>query len=416
MLKRILFSIAAAAMALPFLQATPTQAATKNVDIVVHKRMHDDARLNTDEWSYENNGSLKSRIELEKTKGLNGAEVVLYDATKLYQEALADGKTPTQFVNEWRNKDRMDAFAEAEEHLALLATKTTQEGFMEDGSREDGIARFTVAQKVGSQYAAYLLLEKSVASDHSFDVDLSTMAAPMMVVMPIMNADGAAMDNIHIYAKNVAYVRDPYFFKFGRNAAGDDVRVQGAVFALYQIVNGEKLWLSTDLSEAPRNEWITSSNPLTDEAVDKFISDQDGLVNTGTRFLASGTYYFEELKPALGYINNLGATGVKVEVPTSWTKPDGSFNPVLVNGEVLDETTAGVVSDAQIAIGRPRVYNIREKEDQGNVTVVAKPSTPQTPAGKLPQTGSVISGLLIALGAALMLGAWLLQRRAHTKN
>ncbi len=52
-----------------------------------------------------------------------------------------------------------------------------------------------------------------------------------------------------------------------------------------------------------KNQWIkpADNDPLNDKNVSKFISDKEGLVTTGQRFLPSGTYYFEELKGVEGY-------------------------------------------------------------------------------------------------------------------
>ncbi|WP_203623919.1 MULTISPECIES: pilin N-terminal domain-containing protein [unclassified Lacticaseibacillus] len=428
MLKKLLLFAAAAALAIPFLKPQATaaaEAAPKNTEIVIHKRINRDIRTTArpdDEWgdfswNYNNTGELLDQIQTDNTFGLNGATFKLFDATSAYNEARAKGQPVKAFVDEWANKKRSEALKEAEADFATIAEQTTETSTVA-GKAEDGIARFTVPTKVGDQYAAYLIIETGVGAESLVNVDLSRKAAPLMVVLPQRNSANEYLSTIHIYSKNIGYVRDPYFFKFGRTATGEDVRLEGAVFALYEIQNGQKRYLSMSEVTDLKNEWVESADPLNDDKVNKFISDKDGLVNTGERFLPSGTYYFEELRSVPGYVNDLGDKGVKVEIPTSWEKEDGSKNPVLINGEPMDETESGVVLKPTIEKGRPRVYNAR-KTDPFQPTTPTTPAAPTTPdkpsSGRLPQTGNLISFAMIALGMLLMLFAWRTTRR-HQLN
>ena len=421
MFRKLLMVAAAAAMAIPFLKGQTVAAASNTLadqtEIVIHKRINRDVRATSKpdhqwgnfSWQYNNTGEILDTIQTDNTFGLNGATFEVFDATEAYTESKEQNESVKDFVDSWAAKPRKDALEEARQDFNRVGTgKTATVG------AEDGIVKFTLPTRSGDSYAAYLIIETSVDSGTELNVDLTRKAAPLMVVLPQRNSANEYLNTIHIYSKNIGYVRDPYFFKFGRTATGQDVRLEGAVFALYRIIDGRKEYLSmTDVSDL-KNEWITSASPLNDERVNKFISDKDGLVNTGERFLPSGTYYFEELRSVPGYVNNLGDSGVKVEIPPTWEKENGDFNPVLVNGEPMDETESGVVLQPTIEKGRPRVYNDRAPEESKPVSPAAPTKPGGQSNGRLPQTGNIVSMMMIIAGLILMLFAWRTLRRRQT--
>jgi LPXTG-motif cell wall-anchored protein len=227
-------------------------------------------------------------------------------------------------------------------------------------------------------------------------------------------SEESALNQIHIYPKNAAYVRDPYFFKFGKQVNGEEIRLAGAKFVLYQLINNQKRYLQLGAENDLGNRWVTSSDPLNDERVDKFTSDKDGLVNMGQRFLSAGTYYFEEVQTVNGYDLDASAKGIKVEVPAEWRDESGTFLPVMVNGQPLMELISGKVPEEAMQQAKPRVYNTQQgskpPSTPGKPTPVnsVKPTSgASTAKGWLPQTGTVktmatIVGFVLIFVAAII--------------
>ncbi|WP_125702569.1 pilin N-terminal domain-containing protein [Lacticaseibacillus daqingensis] len=408
MLKRLLLAVAVLACALPFFGQRPVQAATDDVTVTLHKRIFRNVRQDYSDYVHTNTGLAidpattdeTEQLLLNSTYGLNGATFEIYDTTQWYMAAQADGQTAIEFAAEFDAMSRRDALKWVQAQ-SLKPFKTVRTAAV---AGEDGVASVALPRKVEGRYAAYLIIETAVDHDVLLNVDLEKKSSPMMVVLPVMHPvqTTQSLREIHLYPKNVGYVRDPYFFKFGKQVSGDEVRLKGAVFALFRYAeDGTKLYLSMSMETDLKNRWIASSTPLKDDDVDKFISDADGLVNTGRRFLPSGTYYFEELQSVTGYQNDLTETSVKVEIPESWTDEADNELPVLINGEAMDETLQGTVQPATITKGRPRVYNTQVKPKE---EVSTKPS------GNLPQAGATVSVGLMVLGVIVMLTAWGLQK------
>ncbi|WP_179394091.1 pilin N-terminal domain-containing protein [Lacticaseibacillus absianus] len=415
MLKRLLLFFAALACALPFIGNRPAQAADGEVTITLHKRVFRDVRVDWDNFYYQNDGLVidpnnlipEEQALLDGSYGLNGVHFRVYDATDLFQTAKDSGQNATEFVAKFNQMTRREAMKFVQDEglteIDHVVTRTVD--------NEDGIARGTVPSRIDGKSAAYLILETEIDPDKLLNIDINMHSSPMMIALPVAHPrnEGEMLTDIHLYPKNVGYIRDPYFFKFGKTVAGDDVRLQGAIFALFQYDdNGNKIYLSM-MENDLKNRWVTSTDPLNDTEVNKFISDKDGLVNTGERFLPSGTYYFEELRSVPGYINDLTETSVKVEIPTSWTDDDGNFNPVLVNGEAMDECISGVVRPETIVKGRPRVYNHQDPSSSNQGSTTQDDDTTST--GNLPQTGATMSIALVVLGLLVMTFAGTAARR-----
>lgn len=158
------------------------------------------------------------------------------------------------------------------------------------------------------------------------------------------------LNPVHLYPKNVGYVRDPFFFKWGNQLDGTTKRLKGVTFALYRIdETGKKLYLDSSPVFDLKNNWIATTEPMNNVQVAKFISDEHGLVDSGERFLPAGTYYFEELQALKGYAK--ASKPVEVIVPATWYDDDGHFLPVTINGEAMDETLSGVVKASTIQKG-----------------------------------------------------------------
>lgn len=377
---------------------TQTVHASDTTTLILHKRIYRDARLaDLDKWEYNNQG--QEVIQSDASFGLNGANFDVYDATEFYDQAKLAGETEAEFAQRLAQLDRKSALALAKaHHLPLVTTLKTA-----SVNGEDGVASLDVPKFANDQNAAYLLIETSVDHDTLLNVDLTKKATPIYLRLGT-NRDSNV---VHLYPKNVGYVRDPYFFKYGQQLDGTTKRLKGVTFALYRLdENGQKLYLDSSPVFDLKNSWITTSDPLNHVQVAKFISDENGLVDSGERFLPAGTYYFEELKGLDGYAKL--TEPVEVIVPATWYDEAGNFLPVTVNGEVMDETLSGVVKEATIQKGRPRVYNRQ-------LSTTPKPTTPtqSTPSSSLPSMGAAMSWLAVIIGLIMMVAAhhWLKQQR-----
>ncbi|GEK06223.1 pilin N-terminal domain-containing protein [Schleiferilactobacillus harbinensis] len=376
------------------------QAESLDTEIVLHKRVYRDVRSPEDVW-YPNDGVLiedPNHKLLSKTSGLNGANFYVYDLSAEYQRMKKEwtpsahgGQTFTDqvFIDLYRDKPRREALTWAEQNLKRVATIKTR---TDDALNEDGIARFTVPRRTPEgNKAVYLILEDKLDPTMGLNIDMTKKTSPIVVILPMMHpVDETKLNPIHLYPKNTAYVRDPYFFKFGKQTTGGEVRLAGAKFVMYQLINNQKRYLQLGEENDLGNKWLTSSDPLRDDRVDKFTSDKDGLVNMGQRFLLAGTYYFEEVATIDGYELDASAKGIKVEVPEEWRDEQGNFLPVMVNGQPLMELVSGKVPEAAMQQATPRVYN---NQTTTPPTTPEKPTpvstTPPKQGGWLPQTGTV---------------------------
>lgn len=425
-MKRFLLALLAGLLTAVALAAPrPSQASGDDANVVLHKRIYRDARLSQRpdfDWAYESGTELTLD---DDSFGLNGAHFRIYDATALLAPDDVDAAV---LAERFAQMTCRQAIAYAEDHDLPLAGHNpdgssgelvTQTVTKADGTTEDGYASFTVPKQVGGRWAAYLIIETKVDADKLLNVDLDKKAVPILLVFPTVENE-TELDEVHIYPKNVGYVRDPYFFKYGVTTSGEQVRLAGAIFALYQYDDaGRKMYLDQSPVNDLKNSWVYTDDPLNHPKVELFIADKNGLVNTGPRFLPSGIYYFEELKSVPGYTNNLGEHGVKVEIPDSWTDDDGNFRPVLVNGEPLIETLEGDVTAEALALGRPRVYNYQQATTTPTTpkpgVTTAGPGSPGKP-GFLPGLGEASTWLAMGIGLLLMLTTyWLLRRKERQR-
>ena len=117
-----------------------------------------------------------------------------------------------------------------------------------------------------------------------------------------------------------------------------------------------------------KNQWIkpADNDPLNDKNVSKFISDKEGLVTTGQRFLPSGTYYFEELKGVKGYEMDEASKRIEVIIPEFWVDAKGQPQYVVVNGQEMAELESGKVPVSAYESATPRVYNETVKKQRTN--------------------------------------------------
>lgn len=394
-------------------------AGAEEVTLILHKRVLRDVRTPSEEL-YENDGlrwedSGATGGLLKETFGLNGANFTIYDATTFYnRSSLADETFVKRYSQELSRKDALALVKQ--EQLPKVATIKTQTDFVSSngGSQEDGIARVNLP---AAGKRAYLIIEESLDEGASINVDLEKKASPLMLLLPQHHPlTKERLMEVHLYPKNVGYVRDPYFFKYGKDkTTGKEEPLAGTKFVLYRLdEDGTKLYLEATAPENLQNKWIPSTNPKTDEKITVFTSDQDGLVDTKERFLPSGEYYFEEIQTVADYQIHEEAKKIKVEIPKSWQDEEGNFLSVMIDGQPMEELVSGIVPESVYKTATPRIYNYKESVRQPSG---GNPGT-KKPAMFLPQTGmkrglSSLAGLFIIL---VVVGYWYKTKEKGKEN
>ena len=358
------------------------------VEFILHKRIVRDVDYTEEDFQFHQNDGLEITANqkdtlLSQTEPLNGATFQMYELTDYY-ESQKGQLTSEEFVQNFAAMDRSTINELiASENLEKVGQPVTT-AFDQVGNLGDGIARIT---------------------QH---------AIPIVAVLPIVDPMDHTneLSQIHIYPKNVGYLRDPYFFKYGRQQGSQEtgVPLQGVVFALYQLIEGKKYYLDMSPSTDLKNKWIEpqANDPLGD------VNDKDGLVTTGGRLLPAGTYYFEELKSVDDYTITKENKKIEVVIPTSWQDADGQPNYVTVNGQEMAELESGNVPKVAYSEAKPRVYN--EKTDkkttedsnkQANITPDKQEPKESTWLSypKANETKSLISliGIILIIGAGLKL-------------
>lgn len=380
------------------------------VELILHKYIARDIYANEID-EYQNDGlpidedTWQDVDVVTKATPMNGANFRVYDITDYYNAASDKGQP---FV------DRLSKMKRVE-----IENLVTSENFQEvaespvntvtDTEFGRGIGRITLDRKRDQQDCVYLVVESAVDQDVGFNVDIESKAIPITVVLPIMDPrdNSTELDQIHIYPKNVGYVRDPYFFKLGKTEGIDELTpLEGVPFALYQEFEGTKLYLQQSEVIDLKNKWVASEDPLNDPNVTKFVSDADGVVTTNERYLPSGTYYFEELKAAEGYEITAAEQHIEVVVPPSWEDEDGNHLYVTVNGYQMEELASGKVPQVAYERQEPRVYNLRRDP----TTPTTPPTQKPKPGGKLPTTGEAKTFVFL-LGVLIVVVALYLRKR-----
>ncbi|MDT2596334.1 pilin N-terminal domain-containing protein [Enterococcus dongliensis] len=352
------------------------EAQTEDVELIVHKRMIRDVHYQEIE-KFANNGLEAPEDADVMTKGapLNGAHFKIYDMTDYY---LSHKLSPESFMTMIATMSRTQISELIKNENLQEVAEPIETG--KDAQFGEGIARVTVPKMNGERYAVYLLFESHVDSEQELNVDIEKLAVPLAVILPIENpaSPDEELEQIHIYPKNVGYLRDPYFFKYGKTTKTEEglgVPLAGAEFVLYRIENGEKKYLKLDPNSDLENDWVSSD----DQGIARFVSDKDGLVSMKGHFLASGTYYFEEVKGIPGYEISEEDKAIEVIIPEHWEDQNGNPRYVTVNGQNMDELIEGGVPKSAYEKVEPRVYNYQVSTDPEKPVTPGQPTTPEQP-------------------------------------
>ncbi|WP_056969791.1 pilin N-terminal domain-containing protein [Lacticaseibacillus thailandensis] len=405
--------LAVLGLTLMFMVTQPVAAETTTT-VTIHKRLYH----SRDELpSIANQGTelATDHAALANSVGLNGVRMTVYDATEYLRDF--DGGLD-RFVQVYGNGD-MTATAMADvaakQELPVAADVTTATS----SSGERGVASFPVARVRDGQPTAYFIVEDADTAGAA-NVDVTSL--PGMLVVPNMYSTSTAA--LHIYPKNVAYQRDPYFFKIGRQANGTESRLTGAAFVVRRQQAGSWQYLAAEQDNLQELQWVTSTQPQTDAKLRRFTSGDHGLLTTGEIMFPAGDYQWVEVTAPDGY--QLLEQPVAMTVPTSTYHADGTYNPVVINGQAVTETSSGSLTAAIIQRGRPYVYNNAKTttvpETGGTTPGLGSPTSTTGPArtgttatgkatrGWLPQLGQYWSVLAVIIGLG-MIGLAIIWRR-----
>lgn len=396
---------------LPFffmLTTIRAESAETDVQVVVHKRVLRDADL-PEFTPHQNDGQEASQDAdiISKTTSLEGAIFDVYDVSALYHEGGLDKETFLKQMNEMNCSYAVEFLQHQRLEPIYKGLRTNVE------AADGGVLRFSVPSynKALNKHGVYLIIETGVDPAAGVSVDL-TQTTPIVVLLPVFDPiTNQEMQTIHIYPKNISYLRSPYFFKIGKNEDGSEEPLAGAVFVLYRIDEaGKKLYLDMNPTTEMKNKWVESNDPANDSNISRYTSNQEGLVEMKNHYLPSGTYYLEEVQGVEGYQKM--EEDIPVIIPESSKDINGSAQFVKINGQIMDEKENDSVPESAMVRKTPYVYNHEKNLPVTKGTPQTLPVTSENASKLLPKTGEQRALLLGGVGALLvMLVLGILKRR-----
>jgi hypothetical protein len=330
---------------------------------MLHKVLLDENDTTT---KYDNQGT---ELNIDDSVLLNGAGFTVYDVTTLVNA----GETEQDLYQ----LDETYGASYFEDKGLKVATDIT------GATGTKGLATFQLPEKSNGQDAKYLIIETTHPEIAKLEI-----AQPIFLNFPVTST---VDDVIHLYPKNYQYVRDPYFYKHGKDSQGNDLGVlAGASFRLYKVdETGKKLYLHEDKLDN-NNQWVD----VTDPKVTIITSDKNGLVTTGEHWLPIGEYFFEEVTAPDGYQITDAALKVKVTVPADSTQPV----TITVDGKTT------TMPEAVVDNLRGELPGTSGQE-------------PKTPVGMLPITGEQLVGYTaLVSGILLFIILLVYKRKQHVKT
>ncbi|WP_262315757.1 SpaH/EbpB family LPXTG-anchored major pilin [Lacticaseibacillus parakribbianus] len=185
-----------AAVGVQTVSAADEPSTTDQTTVTVHKLAYDE-----DGWkalqdsqkdgnaqeAIDNTGAILSSDELKGGTPMPGVEFTAYDVTSAYKKALdTDGTTSQKAIQSIQN----------EKDLTTVGTKVGDA----QTTGDDGTTTFKLDNKVGGDWAVYMLLEtKSAVSGNKSGATIEK-ANPIILVLPLKAADNGA--TVNVYPKN----------------------------------------------------------------------------------------------------------------------------------------------------------------------------------------------------------------------
>jgi LPXTG-motif cell wall-anchored protein len=379
----------------------PTNAAGAETQIFLHKRLF----VNQEVPSQINQGGALGNADLLKESyGVNGATFAIFEIGDYLRQHVMKDKNLSfdqakDFVADEANvlRSELEVLATPGHanlttiqarypEIHLVQTKATAKGsFTDSGGNsvtEDGLLSVTFPT---DKQQVYLFVE--LDSGNSLPVDYVDLSNYLVLDSSLFVSDAT-----HVYTKNKAYVREPYFVKQAKENDGSVRPLSGAGFVLSKNENGEKFYLRTTAGSV--SDWLSEkeikNSPLKDERVKKMVSDNEGIVRPKLG-LKSGNYLFEEVATVEGYEISDQARKISVKIPQDQGQPIlingfevGALSqkdklPVVYNQRVtgkksfkkVDETSGEALKDANFVVANKDMhYLTKQKEwvtaDYGN--------------------------------------------------
>lgn len=365
----------------------------ETAEIVVHKQFLREAIVGQGVgkvFDYQNDGTeiqwgsdlTQSEIPdaLREATPLNGAIFSVYDATTYYYRQNLKGKEFVDYLSGLTNQQATQLAGE--EKMTPIASSPIVTG--DHPSYGSGVATIELPVMSSGRAAVYLLIETEVTEEAGFENTLAQESSPLPILFPVLDPvdESTPLSVIHLYPKNIGYLRMPYFFKYGGEQGQEQLAkpLAGVQFALYRLDSqGEKLYLTRQTATGSlRNHWLSSEQPLKDEAIVKFVSNKAGLVTTAGYLLPSGTYYFEEIQTLAGYQITPDTQEIEIVIPNHGQDAAGNPQYVTINGQQMPDALDDEIPEISRKAAVPRIYNFEETK-QGQLKTPTKPTTPTAP-------------------------------------
>lgn len=365
----------------------------ETAEIVVHKQFLSEAIVGQGVgkvFDYQNDGTeiqwgsdlTQSEIPdaLREATPLNGAIFSVYDATTYYYRQNLKGKEFVDYLSGLTNQQATQLAGE--EKMTPIASSPIVTG--DHPSYGSGVATIELPVMSSGRAAVYLLIETEVTEEAGFENTLAQESSPLPILFPVLDPvdESTPLSVIHLYPKNIGYLRMPYFFKYGGEQGQEQLAkpLAGVQFALYRLDSqGEKLYLTRQTATGSlRNHWLSSQQPLKDEAIVKFVSNKAGLVTTAGYLLPSGTYYFEEIQTLAGYQITPDTQEIEIVIPNHGQDAAGNPQYVTINGQQMPDALDDEIPEISRKAAVPRIYNFEETK-QGQPKTPTKPTTPTAP-------------------------------------
>lgn len=362
-------------------------------EIVVHKQFLSEAIVEQGAgkfFDYQNDGTeiqwesdlTQSEIPdaLREATPLNGAIFTVYDATTYYYRQNFKGKEFVDYLSGLTNQQATQLAGE-EKMTPMVGSPIVTGNHPSYGS---GVATIELPVMSSGRAAVYLLIETEVTDEAGFENTLAQESSPLPILFPVLDPvdESTPLSVIHLYPKNIGYLRMPYFFKYGGEQGQEQLAkpLAGVQFAVYRLDSqGEKLYLTRQTATGSlRNHWLSSQQPLKDEAIVKFISNKAGLVTTAGYLLPSGTYYFEEIQTLAGYQITPDTQEIEIVIPNHGQDTAGNPQYVTINGQQMPDALDDEIPEISRKAAVPRIYNFKETK-QGQPKTPIKPTTPTAP-------------------------------------
>lgn len=347
---------------------------TNTQHILLHKRIFQDqaAGQNAVNNLLGNPGSLLDSAMtdlLSQSEGLNGATFLLVDITAYYHEKrqYLSAEATENWLQTHLNRQVLTAklaekglgqeFLVEENHapIRILQQETTGNRSElslpvspAESQEETGLLLFqNVAKTSAKQPSVYYIVETSVGDRK--DVDLQSWSSQLLLSFPVIDSKGQEFSEkyLHLYPKNISYGRKPWFMKVAYEKGGELAPVTGAKFALYRLNQGEKeYFLPGDTGDIANSQWLKgittglergNIEKLSAHQIPLFTSDKQGIVSLQGLSLPQGTYYFEEVQAASGYLLTPESQAIEVTIPDQWTDDQGNHLPIRIAGQEMAE-------------------------------------------------------------------------------